>query len=181
MRNYYQCLFDCTINRINSVFNWNTSTNQHRNDKLTNFMRSWTLGTFTNSIPMDYMFHTSTKGRKKSKSAKGKILLLWWWGTGRLVKKFLLVIRMHSFNHHTYQSCHSLWGSNPSLDCLNQDGKKVNFWNEPQRRPYTMFINFPLSQNSHSLRAFSQFLRTAENGSWLSDQVKTGEEITENR
>ena len=37
-----------------------------------------------------------------------------------------------------------------------EDGKKVNFWKEPQHRPFTI-INFPSSQNYHSLRAFSQF------------------------
>ena len=33
---------------------------------------------------------------------------------------------------------------------------KVNFREEPQRRSYTI-INFPSSQNCHSLRTFSQF------------------------
>ena len=37
-----------------------------------------------------------------------------------------------------------------------EDEKKRNFQKELQRRPYTM-INFPSSQNCHSLRAFSQF------------------------
>ena len=34
--------------------------------------------------------------------------------------------------------------------------KKVNFWKEPQRRSYTI-INFPLSQNCHSLSAWAHF------------------------
>ena len=37
-----------------------------------------------------------------------------------------------------------------------EERKKVNFWKEPQRCPYTI-INFLSSQNFHSLRAFSQF------------------------
>ena len=38
----------------------------------------------------------------------------------------------------------------------SEERKKVNFQKESQRRPYTI-INFPSSQNCHSLRAFSQF------------------------
>ena len=37
-----------------------------------------------------------------------------------------------------------------------EEKKKLYFCKEPQRRPYTM-INFPSSQNCHSLRALSQF------------------------
>ena len=37
-----------------------------------------------------------------------------------------------------------------------KERKKVNFWKEPHRHPYTM-INFPSSQTCHSLRAFSEF------------------------
>ena len=53
----------------------------------------------------------------------------------------------------------SLWGFNASWDSLNQDqkkGKKSKFRKEPQLRPYT-FIDFPSSQNCHSLCAFSEF------------------------
>ena len=39
---------------------------------------------------------------------------------------------------------------------LPEERKKVNFWEEAHRRPHTI-INFPSSQNCHSLRAFSQF------------------------
>ena len=52
-----------------------------------------------------------------------------------------------------------LWRLNPSLDRFQprlEERKKVNFEKEPQSRPFTV-INFPSSQNSHSLRAFSQF------------------------
>ena len=47
--------------------------------------------------------------------------------------------------------------------------ERVNFWKEPQRRPY-IIINFPsLSQNGHSLRAFLSVLRTGENRRWIDD------------
>ena len=42
-----------------------------------------------------------------------------------------------------------------------EERKKVNFWKEPQRHPYTI-INFPSSQNCHSLCAFSQFREEGE-------------------
>ena len=65
-----------------------------------------------------------------------------------------------------------VWRLNLSLDRLSQDQKKgkVNFWKEPQRRPYTI-INFPCSQNCHSLYSFSQFWQPRESSRvdrWLS-------------
>ena len=48
-----------------------------------------------------------------------------------------------------------------------KERKKLNFWKEPQRRPYTM-VNFPSSQNCHSLRAFSQFWEEGRiAGGWM--------------
>ena len=49
-----------------------------------------------------------------------------------------------------------------------EERKKVNFWKEPQRRPYTI-INFPPSQNCHSLRAFSQFWEQGRICRWIND------------
>ena len=65
----------------------------------------------------------------------------------------------------------SLWGFNPSLDCLNQDrkmGRKSTFERSLKRLPLTT-INFPSSQNCHSLRAFSQFWETGKNIRWMDD------------
>ena len=42
------------------------------------------------------------------------------------------------------------------LEPRPEQRKKVDFWKEPQRRPYTI-IHFPSTQNCHSLRAYSQF------------------------
>ena len=46
-----------------------------------------------------------------------------------------------------------------------EEGKKRNFWKEPQRRLYTR-INFPSSQNCHSLCGFSQF--------WEQERIANG-------
>ena len=58
--------------------------------------------------------------------------------------------------------------------------KKINFWKEPQRRPDTI-INFPSSQNCHSLRVFSRFWEEGKDSRWIDDQVKVGEGIVESR
>ena len=59
--------------------------------------------------------------------------------------------------------------------------KKVNFWKETQCRPYYAMINFPSTQNCHSLRAFSQFWETGEHSRWIDDKDKVGEETVEGR
>ena len=49
-----------------------------------------------------------------------------------------------------------------------KERKKVNYWQEAQRRPPTM-INFPSSQNSHFPVSFLLILRTREISRWMED------------
>ena len=59
-----------------------------------------------------------------------------------------------------------------------EERKKLNFWKEPQRRPYTI-INFPSSQKQPFPACFLSLLRTGENSRGIDDQVKVEEEISD--
>ena len=78
----------------------------------------------------------------------------------------------------------SLWGIEsffrPFEPRPEERGKESIFRKKPQRRPYTI-INFPSSQNFHSLRAFSQFWQQGEYSRWIDDLVRVREETVESR
>ena len=67
-------------------------------------------------------------------------------------KDLFINSRFNCFKIFTASAQSFLRPFQPTLD----DRKKVNFSEEPQRRPYTI-INFPSNQHCHSLRVFSQF------------------------
>ena len=61
-----------------------------------------------------------------------------------------------------------------------EEKKKIDFWKEPQRCPWTM-INFPSSKKLPFLVCFLSVLKIGKNSRWIDDWVKVEEEIIESR